>query len=286
VTEERFAVSDEWLGAYADGELDAADRDLTEDLLAADPALRRRLAAIREVSLVFRAATRAATLSAAGRQSADAEAPTAEAEPLSPPLGTVAGNGRKRFRRAGSRRGWLNWRIAASFAAGALVLFGTLELGGRIGTAPVDWHDSALAFHDMYVRARANQPQDTMLDILENQPDELARLISFEPTVPDLARHGYRPAGAHLITGPDGPVLYVVFEGERRPPIGFAMTRPSGGNRDTGSRRPAVHGKRKDVTLVSWSSDGFEYGLGGQLSDGDLMRLADTAQRSLPPAQR
>lgn len=267
MTDDGVDLSDEWLGAYVDGELTPADRERMEALLGRDPDARRRLAAIREVTLLVRAATHTGTPGVdEDRQ------PASFARERKP---------------AWRRPAWLDWRLAASFAAGALVLFAALELGGRFAYAPADWHDSALAFHDMYVRARSNAPKDTMLDIFEHQPAQLAELISFEPFIPDLAEHGYRPAGAHLISGPEGPVVYVVFESDERPPIGFAMTRSSGANAAAGAAaHPAVHSTRNGVTLVSWSGDGFDYGVGGQLPDGDLMFLADAAQRSLSASSR
>lgn len=275
MAESRIELTDELLGAYADGELDAPERERIEHLLALDPGARRRLGAIREVTLLVRAA---AGEGRSGQWQPRVAGP--QARDHVDAAGAIHGARRARGRRTlPGARGWLDWRVAASFAAGVLVVLGVLELGGGVEGPAGDWHESALAFHDMYLRARANEPPDTMLDILKNQPDSLAQLIDFSPSMPDLARHGYEPTGAHLIAGPQGPILYVVFESPEGPPVGFAMTRRSAG--DSGDEAPVVRARR-GATLVSWSAGAFEYGLGGRLPESELMPLADTARRSLP----
>lgn len=272
-------LTDEQLGAYVDGELDAPARSQVEQLLALDPDARRRLRAIQDVTLIVRAAT------AAGPRAERPHGPVPRAQRSAAPRGEVGAA--PRIERPGPPPvrafGWLDWRIAASFVAGALVLLGVLELGGEPESAgpAADWHASALAFHDMYLRARANEPPDTMLDILRHQPDEVAQLISFSPSMPDLAAHGYEPAGAHLISGPEGPIVYVAFENAERPPIVFAMTRGGADQQGGDLEAPRVQSSPSGVTLVSWSAGEFEYGLGAALQASELMPLVDTARQSL-----
>lgn len=278
MAEARIELSDELLGAYADGELDPLARKRTERLLALDPAARRRLSAIRNATMIVRAA-----MEADGRLPAKRTVGVSPAATLSEAGEPSAEAGRDRAGRGLLRaRGWLDWRMAASFVAGVLTLFAVTQLGGGLTGPAIDWYDNALTFHNMYLRARANEPPDTMLDILQHQPDQLAELISFPPSMPDLTAHGYEPAGAHVIAAPQGAILYVAFEGAERPPIGFAMTR--GGSRGAGGdiESPTVLATRKGVTFVSWSTDSFDYGLSSELPASELIRLVDTARRSLP----
>lgn len=280
MAESRMELTDEQLGAYADGELDAPASERVERVLVVDPDARRRLNAIRDVTMIVRAATAAD----GGRSVRPAVQPPRLARRTEvDEAGTPAHAGPDRVRRtwSGARR-WVDWRVAASFVAGALALLIVSQLNGRPESPAVDWQDNALAFHDMYLRARENEPPDTMLDILKHQPDELARLISFPASMPDLSAHGYEPAGAHLIAAGQGPIVYVAFEGGRRPPIGFAMTRSAAGAARDDIETPVVSATREGVTLVSWSAGPFEYGLSGQLPPSELMRLVDTARRSLP----
>jgi anti-sigma factor RsiW len=279
VAEDRIELTDEQLGAYADGELDAVACERVERRLAVDPDARRRLGAIQDVTLIVRAATAAE----GGRSRLSRTARRREADRAD----AAADAGSDRARPASSGvRAWLDWRVAASFVAGALALLIVSQLGGTLDSPGVDWHDNALAFHDMYLRARENAPPDTMLDILEHQPEELARLIRFTASMPDLSAQGYEPAGAHLITAAQGPIVYVAFEGGQRPPIGFAMTRSTSGSAADDIETPVVRATPQGVTLVSWSAGPFEYGLSGELPESELMLLVDTARRSLPTASR
>jgi len=258
MAESRIELTDEMLGAYADGELDARDTAAVERLVAADPSVRQRLSAIEELTRLVRAA---------GAMRSAYEAPKIEA-----PV--------RRF-------GWLSWQSAVSFAAGALVILAVVNLtgaphSGTLDPASLDWHEHALAFHDMYVRAREHAPDDALTDIPASHSEDLARLVDFVPAVPDLGAHGYGAVGAHLLAAPHGPVVYVVFEGEQRPPIGFAMTRRSADSTDRDATTAAVRSNPNGVTLVSWSAGAFDFGLSGQASPIELMPLVETVRSSLP----
>ncbi len=278
--ESRIALTDELLGAYADGELDALLREAIEGQLALDAESRRRLSAIREVNRIVRAASSERTSHAVRRGDDISHAQARHEIDVS---GDEDGPGLARARKRGSQaRTWLDWRVAASFVMGALLVLSVIELGGGLDGAAADWRENALAFHDMYVRARANGPPDAMLDIVTSRPDELAQISSFPLSMPDLTVHGYEPAVAHLIPSPQGPIVYVVFENGERPPIGFAMTPNHGGWTGEDVSIPAMYASRNGVNLVSWSTEFFDYGIGGQLPTSELLPLADTARGTLP----
>jgi anti-sigma factor RsiW len=261
MAEQTIELTDEILGAYADGELDAHQAAQVERAAALDPAARRRLAAIREVTTLVRAARTAGNPDVA---------PAPERSGRRRTRGLVAG-----------RLGWLNWQLAASFAAGALVLLIAIELAGGPAPAGADWREHAMAFQDMYLRARETERGDAMVDILANHSGDLARLISFEPSLPDLSAHGYDAVAAHLLSAPHGPVVYVAFEGVRRPPIAFVMTRRGESPAIQNDAAPAVHSGTNGVTLVSWARGAYEFGLSGRVPAAELMALVDTARGSL-----
>jgi len=251
MTDARLSPTDEMLGAYADGELGAADAERIDRLLALDPDSRLRLAAIERVNNLVRLA------------SGHAASPT---RPMPRPF---------------ALRQWSDWRLAASFVLAACLLVGILAVE-RDATGPAtDWSHSALSFHDSYVRSRSTTAPESLLNAAQVSEEELTARASFSPATPDLSPLGYAPTGAHLIDGPNGPVLYVPFEAARGPPIGFTMTRSqaAGGAGDT----PAMRARQNELRLVSWSSGDFDYGLSAELPESELMSVVETARRSLPP---
>jgi anti-sigma factor RsiW len=167
--------------------------------------------------------------------------------------------------------------------AGAAILLSVVSIGTRFDGADSDWRDSALAFHDMYLRAQQSAPLDAMIEIVQNQPDELARLIDFAPSMPDLAAHGYEPAGAHVLAAPQGNFVYVLFNAAERPPVGFAMARRRAGPAAPDLDEPVVRVTGSSLKLVSWSAGSFEYALSAEMPAADLLELADTVRRSVSP---
>lgn len=257
-------LTDELLGAYADNELDAPARERVEHALSLDRDARARLAAIRDVTLLVRAATRANV--AVG----DAAPPTL---PLSP----------SPARRHRPRRGWLQWRIAAAFLAGIVAMTTTLRIVQLGAPEDLGWQRSALEFHDRYERSTAGRRTIT-LDHLEpasrDFANEFSDLVDFEPVIPDLSALDYRPVGARLLATPDGPATYVVYESPNRPIVGYSMLQSR--LRQPGGRARATH---NGIRIVSWSDGRFEYGLSSQLPDADLSALADTARNSVRSAR-
>lgn len=259
-------LTDERLGAYADGETEEVEKRRIERLLVRDAAARRRLNAIRAVTSAVRAAR--------GRDEAPAEATTEAATEVRSDL-----QPRPALPRV--LAGWGNWRIAAAFVAGAAVLLSVVSIGSRFDGGDSDWRDSALAFHDMYLRAQESQPPDAMIDIVQHRPDELARLIDFAPSMPDLGAHGYEPAGAHVLAAPQGSFVYVLFDAKERPPVGFAMARRRAGPAASDLDEAVVRATSTGLRLVSWSAGSFEYVLSAELPAADLLELADTVRQSL-----
>jgi anti-sigma factor RsiW len=258
-------LSDELLGAYADGELDAATRARVERALARDRNATARLTAIREVTLLVRAATHAESVPAA--QAPRPRTPQRAAAP--------------RPRRI--RHDWLQWRIAAAFMAGLIAMAAVLRINPIDTPAGVGWQRSALEFHDRYERAAASR-STIALDHLDPASRDFATafadLVDFEPVIPDLSALDYRPVGARLLATPDGPATYVVYEAPNRPIVGYSMLE----SRMPARTEQALAG-RNGIRIVSWGDGRFEYGLSSQLPGEDLSVLADTARSSVRSAR-
>jgi anti-sigma factor RsiW len=277
MSEERIELTDGLLGAYVDGELDADDAARVEALASADASVRRRLAAIRKVTQLVGAAV---ITGGESRASVSGSAPVARSHESAPGTGASCS---RRFRRFALRKGGLSaWNVAAAFMAGVLVLLAVFELADWHAVDAVDWREEVLAFHDMYLRAGDNEPRDAMLAVPSGQPADVARLIDFSPALPDLAAHGYGPAGAHLLSAASGPVVYFLFESPERPPIGFAMTRNVARSVSQNETSQAINTTAAGLSLVSWSSGPFEYGLGGQVPASELLPIVETVRSALP----
>lgn len=258
-------MTDELLGAYADGELDATARARVDTLLQTDERARRRLAAIRQITRLVRDATHLeGRLLNEGPRSAEAGA----SRSVTPA-----------FRRA---RGpaWMRWRLAASFVAGALAVTVALQLLGTREPVPHGWQQSALVFHNSYLQALADGKEQFLVDVTHPGTEESANayssIIDYQPVLPDLSAHDYAPTGARLVTSPDGPTVFVIYDAPGRSPVGFSVIRATPSSRGA----PATSSLR-DVRLVSWSDGEFDYAMSSDLSADVLNSLATTAQRSL-----
>jgi anti-sigma factor RsiW len=259
---ESNTITDEILGAYVDGELEAAERAELEKRLAKDAGTRRRVEEIRRITALVRNAT------FAPRAAPSTEAPKPTVELHVP-------------RRA--RSGWFAWGLAASFVGGAVAVTLAVRLAGAPTPASHGWQQSALVFHTSYLRARADGRPELLLDVGEPDAKETASayapIIDYEPVLPDLSDHDYAPLGSRLVTSPDGPTVFVVYESPGQSPVGFSVTR-TGAAFDAKPETLSLH----DVRLVSWSNGEFAYGLSSDLPADTLSALAATAQRSLEGA--
>lgn len=262
MVERNIDLSDEQLGAYADDELDAITRARVERALAVDREARARLAAIRDVTMLVRAATRARV--------------TDSGPAAMPPLSVPAYSARVR---APVRPAWLTWRIAASFLAGLGAMLIIMQLT-QPGTSPAStWQRAALDFHDRYLRAVAAGTAIGLDHLEPSSSDfqrEFANVVDFRPRIPDLSAHRYVPVGARLLTTPDGAVTYVVYEAPDGPIVGYSMVLS-----DAPAREELMSDTHKNILMTTWTDGRFEYGLSGQLPADALETIADTARRSL-----
>ena len=276
MAENHIELTDEVLGAYVDDELDPATRSRVERSLSVDRDARSRLAAIRDITMLVRVATRGGT-----GVRVDGAAHGPEVIDLSSRIGVTA-PAAARGRRAPA---WLDWRMAASFVAGLAVMLGALELGQLGGSEAPTWQRSALEFHHRYARA-ASTGGDLALDHLSPASSsfarDFARIADYEPVLPDLSGQNYAPIGARLLPTFEGVVTHVVYEAPGRPAIGYSMVLTD--------RRPRgedfITMQRDGVRMVVWGDDRYEYGISGALSYDALEILAETARHSVRTTAR
>lgn len=272
MTERRESrISDETLGAYLDGELDAEAKRHLEARLAVDAAARARLEALRRVSLGVGASVRRARDSASRSVRSDArEAPQVGARVIPLP------GARFDRRRAATRRAPI-WAVALAFAAGAAFAAALLVPLGTTQQQSGGWEQHALAFHESYLESLGGD-RSFPLDARTSDPVALGRslagIVGGDFDVPDLTGQGYTLQGARVITSAQGPVAYLLYSSEDEPLLGVAVL-PSA----SAPRGETLH-ERGDLRLLEWSDGQNSFGLGGTHSPDLLRSLAVAVQSS------
>ena len=248
-------ISDEMLGAYADGELPRGEGVRVEAALGADRMLRERLEAVRHVSMLVRAAVRAG-------------------EALNDELQQPAS-----ARSVGSRNAWLQralrWvgsfePIAVSFATGLVAALGVMLLLQAPPEAGGQWQQLTLALHQRFVTAM-QAGQGYPLDVADANPDRVGALladsIGYRPSIPDLSADAYVLNGARVITTLEGPVVYALYTSSANPLLGLVVMRAP-------RAEPSAAVAQASVRLVSWRRDGARFAFVGTHSLPELERLA------------
>ncbi|HEU4618265.1 MAG TPA: hypothetical protein VFV10_09500 [Gammaproteobacteria bacterium] len=267
-------ITDEVLGSYLDGELDADAARRLEARLALDAAARARLEALRKVSgWVGESVRRARAVAAAGRPP-QAEEPLPFAARVVSLPGARAVPPRRRPRRA------MAFGLAGAFAAGMAFAAGVLLLLGVVPRHSSSWEDHALAFHESYL-ASLEGDKAFPLDARTSDPvalgESLDELVGWNLEVPDLSDHGYTLEGARLITTAQGPVAYLLYSSENEPLLGFAVLQSA-----AAPERETLH-VRGSLHLLEWSDGQNSFGLGGTHSP-DLLRSLAVAVQHAPEA--
>ena len=262
-----LTLSDETLGAYVDGELDAASAADVETRLRHNPAARERVAAIRRVSGLVRDVVHAPV---------EGEAPAAlpgAARSPSPPRVVAMKLKPRRPRRKTSP-----WRVAAGFAAGACCTALALWLLGGPAAPASSWEDHALLFHQTYLEA-LEADRHLPLDALGSDPAaldaSLARLVDWQFAVPDLSAEGYTLEGARVIATAEGPLAYVLYSNAHAPLLGLAMLHSAVPSVESGE----LH-ERGKLRLWEWSDGEHQFALGGTHSVKSLQALATAIEQA------
>jgi anti-sigma factor RsiW len=277
--------SDEALVAYLDGELDPAERHHVEAWLAADPAVRERLAALAQASDLVRSAYADIVdepipqrlIAAARGETATTAAPQdAEILVLRPQQATAAGPSRR-------------WRVGLAAAAGLFgVLFGGVGtyvgMGWLSGTNPADerqlaaaalnqiWLDNAATTYRLAVNAgdnmlvdvpASNDPREALQKISQSLPQQMR--------VPDLKPWGLNFRGARLVAVDGRPAAQLVYVTDNKA-IG-PLTLIIGTSKQPDVSR--TFDRRQDLTLLYWRHQGRAYALAGRADIGYLWGIAN-----------
>lgn len=250
LSSESLHLSDTTLGAYVDGELDRDTSLRVEAAIQNDEFLQERVAALREVSMMVRGATRLASR-----------------EPLPNRLTSSLHRRRMGFRH-GLTTPWSPATVVLSAVACAAVA-ALLWLTAK--NPSYNWQDQVLIFHEQYLEGIETQrplPMDIMHGELVSAQRELASVFRRVPELPDLAPLGYELQGARVLVTPQGPLLYAVYHDgqDGGEPIGFASVRESL------TSEPVAH--RGSTNMISWQDGDRDYALLGEYSESELRALA------------
>jgi anti-sigma factor RsiW len=271
--------SDEALVAYVDGELDSAERQHVEAWLAADPAVRDRLAALAQSAELARGAfadivdepvPERLIAAARGLPVQDAEILVLRPRQLGVP--------------AASRR----WQIGLAAAAG---LFGVV-IGGTgtyVGLGAVNppqtasaqqlasvetsnWLDNAAGYYKLTVSAGDN----LLIDVPASNDasaalQKISQSLPQQVRLPDLKPWGLTFRGARLVVVEGRPAAELVYVTDNKA-IG-ALTLVIGTSRLSDIAPTVDH--RQDVNLLYWRHHGHAYALVGRTEIGYLWGIAN-----------
>jgi len=276
--------SDDRLVAYVDGELEVAQRREVEAWLDADPAARRRLAALAESVHLLRLAFD----EAAHEPVPDRLIAAARGESAPPQSGAQILPFRRRLgaQIVAPRR----WRMGLPVAASLLGLLvgsgitylgvGKLALEGIAGkqagleaTAANNlWLDNAAGYFKLVVSAGDSPPVDIPAT---GDPREALQKISQslpqEVRLPDLKPWGLSFRGARLVVEEGRPAAALVYTTDNKAigPLGLIIG---------SSKQPDISptfDRRQDVNLLYWRHQGRAYALVGQADIGYLWGIAN-----------
>jgi anti-sigma factor RsiW len=276
--------SDDRLVAYLDGELEVAQRREVEAWLDADPAARRRMAALAESTHLLRLAFDEAIhepvpdrLIAAAR---------GEAAPLQSGAQIVPFRRRLGAQSVAPRRWGMGLPVAASLL-GLLVGSGITYLGvGKLaldGVAgkqvPLEataannlWLDNAAAYFKLVVNAGDSPPVDIpATGDAREALQKISQSLPQEVRLPDLKPWGLSFRGARLVVEEGRPAAALVYTTDNKAigPLGLLIG---------SSKQPDISptfDRRQDVNLLYWRHQGRAYALVGQADIGYLWGIAN-----------
>ena len=278
--------SDEALVAYLDGELDSAGRRDVEARLAADPAVRERLAALAQSSELLREAYEGIIgepiperLIAAARGKAE----EAGAAPQEAEIHVLRRSGR-----GGPPAPQRRWHIGLAAAAGLFGLMlgggGTyigLDLAGATGSgaasrqrtaaATVAWLDNAAGYYKLMVGTgdklidvpATSDTSEALQKISQNLPQQVR--------LPNLKPWGLTFRGARLIIVEGRPAAQLVYATDNKAigPLSLVI------GATAQSDMPPTLEHREGVNLLYWRHHGRAYALAGTSNVGWLWGIAN-----------
>jgi anti-sigma factor RsiW len=241
--------TDELLGAYVDGELDAENTRAVERLIASDPKAREKVAILRETNALLRAACD--------------ERAYASGSPKSEPALVRHPLIQRRSR----------WAIAASL----LILLGVAGFGAVMwfGGQP----NSNLVNEIAEYHAVFSHETDHLVEVPAARSDELMRWlgsrIQRRLVAPDLASAGLHFAGGRMLVIDERPVAQLMYTRDRGLPIAVCI-----GLTDGDASQIRVE-RRGALRLASWSDGRYGYVVVGELDRDAVRDLAERVKEQL-----
>lgn len=257
-------ITDEQLCAYIDGELDAGDRLLIEQALAADERLRAKLASW--------------TAQTHGLRKALAEDLNDELPERLLRMARRRSSPGKLAAPLRSHWAWLWARLRASPGPAGAVAFAALigMVVGRMLTPAPDMDDQlvrlAAVAHHVYSPDK-RQP----VEWKGEDPALLtwiSRRLNAKVTAPDL--DGYRFLGGRLLAGAEEPAAQFMYEEASGLRLTLFVRTEGAASRHSEPRCDAYRG----VQVCYWYADDVAYALAGEVGEGRLSALAQGAALS------
>lgn len=246
---------DDLLSAYLDGELPDLQMRALERRLADDPALQRRLDALRAADAQV-AQTMDRVLS----------------EPV--PLSLVRALSPPRPARGPLARAALAGALAGALAAG-VALVAVLPPATPLPAAPRPWTDEVVAYHRIYAQEGRH-----LVEVGAEEADHirawLGDRIGRAFGIPDLTAYGLTFRGARLLVAAGAPVAQLVYTLDDGSVFALCLT-PRAGQPDVA---PGLS-RLEEFDAVTWRAAGTAVILLGPADRLDLMAVSQSAERML-----
>ena len=293
----------DFIVAYVDGELSAAEMSRVETLLADDPKARQLRDTLRRQGEALKglhrgvveqpapadliAAIRSAARDGSDQASPDVSSPGFSSPGFSSPGPSSSGPSSAEIRRPaavvsspgakpqGSRTRL--WLVAASVAFLVVGAAGGFVAGERYGVVPAaqnDWLMQVAQYHGIYAREKRH--------LVEVSADETPHIESWlgnrlgrTLTVPDLSASGAEFKGARLLGINGKPVAQLIYQIPGGEPFALCLM-PSG----KGDLAP-VTAQRADLNMVEWRQGGYAFVVVGWEEETALQSFVDPVRETL-----
>ncbi|MBL8697515.1 MAG: anti-sigma factor [Alphaproteobacteria bacterium] len=289
-------TDDVMLMAYVDGEVDAATARDIETAIAADPALRARVAMFRESASLTRGAfTEVLHEPVPDRLLAAIRGPVLAAAAAAP-VAASAHNVVTLNRPAAPPRA-TGWRTAGWAAAAAIAAVAVFAAGQRSGFVRFEastpaiqqasvnpdserWLENLAGYYREY-DSTLQRDQRLLVDFGAEHIGELEKWfgarLNRQIAVPDLSQFGYRAEGGRFVVVAGKPAAQFLYSGENKELIQLVVAMTDlperGGRLD----------QRGDVNIVHWRENGYAYAFVGKIEGQRLWRMADITWVKLKP---
>lgn len=278
----------DFIVAYVDGELSAAEMSRVETLLADDPKARQLRDTLRRQSEALKGLHRGiveqpvpahliAAIRGAARDSADPASPehlsadSSSAE-IRRPAAVVSSSGAKP---QGSRTRL--WLVAASVAFLVVGAAGGFVAGERYGVVPAaqnDWLMQVAQYHGIYAREKRHLVE-VSADETPHIESWLGKRLGRTLTVPDLSASGAEFKGARLLGINGKPVAQLIYQIPGGDPFALCLM-PSA----KGDLAP-VTAQRADLNMVEWRQGGYAFVVVGWEDGAALQSFVDPVRETL-----